>query len=478
MLNILRKNKVRKGIFWFIAVAVIATFAVSGVMISSDDKVTKGALAQYDKKNISVTDYLNSYRAVQHQFELFYGGRDVDRSRINFKGEAWDRILLLDHAKKEKINVSDKEVVEWITTQPAFKTKDKFDDVLYKMYIERGLRSTPRQFEEEIRQMLVIRKVTEKLKDSQALTDEKLKQLYTEQKSEKDILMATLPKNAFTSQVTSTDKDIDQLYEVVKDKLTSPEKVKLQYVFVPKDKAEPLKAALEDNASALQDLAKNFSLEIKETDFFSKNDTVDEFKAAPGVLALAFTAEAGSENNWVNADNGSYKVRISEKQAEHLMSKEEARAELIKMFADQKASELAVQKLKDLKAKMTGADDFEKILKEEKIEVTPLEKYKKGMYPAGIWPSENLEKFALPLKAGEISEPFDIPKGAMIVKVTNVHGFDEKTYEGDKEAFKAEISSKIQREELEKLLEKLREKLSLNLELLKDIFPADSDSKN
>ncbi len=186
MLKFLRKDKVRKRVFLFVAIAVIATFAVSGVLISGDDKVATGSLAQLDKKNISVQDYLNSYRAVQHQFELFFGGRDVDRSRINFKGEAWDRILLLDHAKKEKISVSDKEVVEWITTQPAFKTKEKFDDALYKMYIERGLRSTPRAFEEEIRQMLVIRKLSEKLKDTQTLTDEKLKELYMKQKSEKE----------------------------------------------------------------------------------------------------------------------------------------------------------------------------------------------------------------------------------------------------------------------------------------------------
>ncbi len=478
MLKFLRKDKVRKRVFLFVAIAVIATFAVSGVMLSDDDKNATGSLAQLDKKKISVQDYLNSYRAVQHQFELFFGGRDVDRSRINFKGEAWDRILLLDHAKKEKISVSDKEVVEWITTQPAFKTKEKFDDALYKMYIERGLRSTPRAFEEEIRQMLVIRKVTEKLQESQPLTDEKLKQLYTEEKSEKDILMATLPKEGFISQVPSTDKDIDQLYDVVKNDLTSPEKVKLQYLFVPKDKAESLKAALDDNSSMLEDLAKNFSLEIKETAFFSRNDTVEELKTAPDALALAFTAEAGADNDWVNGDNGSYKIKVSEKQAEHLMTKEEARSELIRMFSDQKATEMAVQKLRDLKAKMTNADDFEKILKDEKIDVTPLEKYKKGMYPAGIWPSENLEKFVLPLKAGDISEPFDIPKGAMIVKVTNVLGFDDKKFEGDKEAFKAEISSKTQREELDKLLEKLRDKLSLNLELLKDIFPADSGSTN
>ena len=129
MLNILRKEKVRKAIFWFIAVAVIATFAVSGIMVSNDDKVTKGSLAQYNKKNISVTDYLNSYRAVQHQFDLFYGGRqDVDRSRINFKGEAWDRILLLDYAKKNNLHASDMEFFYCITSQDGFNTKEKLDD--------------------------------------------------------------------------------------------------------------------------------------------------------------------------------------------------------------------------------------------------------------------------------------------------------------------------------------------------------------
>ncbi len=477
MLNILRKEKVRKGIFWFIAVAVIATFAVSGIMVSKDDKVTKGSLAQYNKKNISVTDYLNSYRAVQHQFDLFYGGRkDVDRSRINFKGEAWDRILLLDYAKKNNLHASDKEVVDWITSQEGFKTKDKFDDALYKMYIERGLRSTPREFEEEIRQMLVIRKVTEKLKDDLKLTDEKLKELYIEQKSEKDLLMATLPKDGFVSQVTTTDKDIEQLFEIVKDQLTAPEKVKLQYIFVPKDKVESMKTALDDHTSSLDDLAKKFSLEIKETAFFSRNDTLDELKSAPSVLAMAFTAEKDANNDWISTDSGSYKVKVSDKQPEHLMDMKEGRAELTKKFSEQKASELALQKLKELKATITKPEDFEKVLKEANIEVTPLEKYKKGMYPAGIWPSENLEKFALPLKVGEISDAFDIPKGAMIVKVTNVHGFDEKKFAEEKEAFKTEIISRSQREEVDKLLEKLREGLSLNLELLKDIFPADSSN--
>ncbi len=477
MLNILRKEKIRKGVFWFIAVAVIATFVVSGIIVTKGDKDTSAALAQLDKRNISVRDYLDSYRAVQHQIDLFYGGQNIDRSRINIKGEAWDRLLLLDHAKKQNIRVSDKEIVDWITTQPAFKNKDKFDTNFYKMYIERGLRSTPRQFEEEIRQMLIIRKVNDKLREGLNLTDDTIKDLYMEQKTERDILMATLPKSAFTSQVTTTDKDIEQLFELMKDKLTAPEKIKLKYIFVPKDKADSLKQALQDSASSVDDLSKKFGLEIKETAFFERNKPVDEFKTAAAVINTAFASEVGANTAWQATDGGSYRIQVAEKQPEHLMTLEEGRDELKRIFSEQKAVELGIKKFSDLKAKMTNPDDFEKILKEEKIETTPVEKYKKGMYPSGIWPSDNLEKNALKLKLGEISAPFEVPSGAMMVKVTKLHGFDEKKFAEEKDKFKEDVSDQKGREEMEKLLEKLRDKLSLNLELLKDIFPADSASE-
>jgi hypothetical protein len=312
-----------------------------------------------------------------------YGNKlDELRSRINFKGEAWDRILLLEHAKKEKIRASDKEVVDWVTKQEAFHKDGKFNKTYYDMYIERALRSTPRQFEEEIRQMLTLAKIQDKIKANLELSDDKLKELYREERTEKDLLYAVLPKDSFEASSQVTDGEIKQLYDLVKDKLTSPE-------------------------------------------------------------------------------DG------------HPLSFEESKEEVRKKVTSGKAAELAVKKLNEIKTRIKNPADFESVLKEEKLEVVPHEKYRKGTYPAGIWPSDGLEKSVAKLGENEISDVFEVPKGAMIAKVAKVHPFDEKKFEEEKKAFKDQIAVNRSQEGLQKLLEQLRGRLSINLELMKEIFPAE-----
>ena len=66
---------------------------------------------------------------------------------------------------------------------------------------------------------------------------------------------------------------------------------------------------------------------------------------------------------------------------------------------------------------------------------------------------------------------FEVPKGAMIVKVTEVHGFDEKKFEEEKKEFAERMKDEKSREKMQEILEGLRDKLSLNLELMKEIFP-------
>lgn len=386
MLKLLRDKSIQKKIYIGLAAVVTVSFVVSGIMISGDGGRSSSSLARLDKRKISVQEYLNSYRAVQRQAGFMYGDKlDEMRSRINFKGEAWDRLLLLDYAKKEGIRTSDKEVVDWITKQEGFYKDGKFNDAYYRLYVERALRSTPRQFEEEIRQMLTLGKIQDSLRGGLELTDEKLKELYREENTEKDILFAVLPKESFESQVNVTDEDIEQLYDAVKDKLTSPED------------------------------------------------------------GRALTLE-------------------------------ESKEEVKKLYRAQNAAALAVKRLVDLKAKMKTQADFENILKEEKLEVTPYEKYKKDVYPAGIWPSNGLQKTTANLGEGEIGEPFEVPKGAMISMVTKVHPFDEKKFEEEKKYFQDQITAKRSAEELQVILEKLRNKLSLNLDLMKDLFPSESSS--
>jgi hypothetical protein len=474
MLNILRDKHVKKNIFIFIVLALISTFVITGVQLSQDEAKSYGALAKFENRKISVQEYLDSYRAVERQAAFMYGDKLAElRDRINFRNEAWDRLLILEYAKQTNVKASDKEVVEWITKQEGFQKDGKFDDGFYRQYVTQAFRTTPRQFEEEIRQMLTIGKVQDKVQAGLGLDDEKLKTLYEEELTEKDIVYGILPKEAVENEIPVTDKDIEQLYEMTKDKLTAPEQVKLSYVFVPVEQAEASKAVFED-LRPLEEISADHKLPIKETSFFSRNDSVAELADAPDVMAFAFASEPGETSGWIDSPKGRWRVKVAEKQAERLLSLEEAKEEVKKMFRAQEAGKLAVKKLGEIRAKIADPADFEKVLKENSVETTATEKYKKGMYPAGIWPSNALQDAVVKLKENEISEAFEIPKGAMVVKVTKAHPFDAKKFEEEKEAFKTRTESEKSREELEKILAGLRDKLSMNLEVMKELFPTDS----
>ncbi len=384
MLKFFREKKFQKLLMGSLAVITVLGFVLSGVLIGEDDKKTSGSLAKFEKRTISVQEYLDSYRAVQRQASMMYGEKLSEvRDRINFKSEAWDRLLLLEYAKKRQIRATDSEVVDWITKQTGFQKDGKFDDTFYQMYIERGLRSTPRQFEEETRQMLTISKVQDRLRQELKLTDDKLKELYKEERAEKDLVYGLVTFESLASQAPAVgDEDVQKLYDLVKDRLTDPATGK------------PL--------------------------------TLDE-----------------------------------------------AKEEVKKKVSEGKLSELALQKMNAARAKIKSPADFEAVLQAEGITVDKIEKYTKGTYPAGIYPSENLQRAVEKLKEGEVSEVFGTPKGAMIVKVTAVRAADDKKFDEEKKSFQERVESEKGREGLEKALDEMRGKLSLNVDLMKELFPAD-----
>ena len=159
------------------ALAIIPSFMLWGVMLTAKDSQSASTLGVIGRQKISLQDYLASYKAVQHEITLRYGESAKELvKRLNIKGEAWDRLLLLHYARQQKIKVNDKEVVAWLVNQPIFSRKGDFDANFYKLYVSRYLRMSTREFEEEIRQLLAIDKIRDhltaqiRLKDSEVDT--------------------------------------------------------------------------------------------------------------------------------------------------------------------------------------------------------------------------------------------------------------------------------------------------------------------
>lgn len=470
MLKFLRKKHNQKRIYIILAITIIPPFLFWGVITSQKDSKVPSTVGVIDNRKISLREYLNSYKAVQHEMAFMYGDKLKEAAAmINFKGEAWDRLLLLHYAKKQNIKTTDNEVVDWISQQPVFQSHGQFDTNVYKLYVTRYLRSNERDFEEEIRDILTIEKVSDQVRSNVDLKDSDLKNLYIDENAERDIVYGVVSWESEKENVKVDDNDVKNIYPIVKDKLTEPEKVKISYLFVPKEKIDASKSILDEKDLPMGSLASKYSLNIKETGYFSKNDAVPDIGLSPEVLFASFSLPVDQESDWIRVDNGAYKIKVTDKKSERPLSLDEAKDSLKKIILKQKAIDAAVAKLNDLKKKMTG-NDLEKFLKDNSIEAKHADKFKKGSYLPGVGPSQTVDETIIKLKEGEVSSAFATPDGAGILKIVKNWAIDEKKFEQEKEEFRKKMTAQKAQKQMKELIEKLRNQLKIDMDTMQKIF--------
>ena len=231
MLKFLRNKHHQKKIYIILATAIIPPFLMWGVTTSQKESKVPSTLGLIENKKISLREYLNSYKAVQHEMAFMVGERSKEVAQaINIKGEAWDRILLLYQAKKEKIRTGDAEVVEWISRQPLFQSHGQFDANVYDLYVARYLRSNARDFEEEIRDSLTIEKIADMIRSHATVKDEELKTLYKQANNQKDFVYDDkkfeAEKEIFRKKMT--DQKASEGMKALLDKLRNELKIDLE----------------------------------------------------------------------------------------------------------------------------------------------------------------------------------------------------------------------------------------------------------
>ncbi len=472
MLKLLRHKGTQKKIYIFLALAVVLTFAVSGVIIGGIGDKTPSSVGKIDGKKIPLQEYLASYKAVDHQAAWTYGDRYKQlRRAINFQSEAWDRLLLLYHAKKENIRVSDKDVVDWLTSQSGFSNKGVFDTAFYKRYVKEALHMDARQFEEEIRQMLAIRKISEGLRSQTKFTDEELKTLYAKENAEHDISYGIVSwETEKTGVPTPDDKELESFYPTVQYDLMEPERLKMKYLQIPQEREEELKEAFTaGKIETIESLSKKYNLPVHETGFVSREDREIAEQIPPSIIGFCFSMPEGKETGWLKIDKGAFKFLIEEKKPAQALGFQEAKAKVKELWIKTRASEAAVKKLNGLRQK--SGTDLDALLKNAGVaQVKKLEKFKKGGQLPDPKSSQAFEKALESLKPGEISGAFVVSDGAAILRLDKVSASDEKKFAEEKESFKNRLTDEKVEAAFTALLERLRAKLTVDLETMKKIF--------
>jgi parvulin-like peptidyl-prolyl isomerase len=173
MLKVMRKHAKYFYVLFFI---VILSFLFWG--IGTVDKTGKGEIvAEIGKHKITVQDYWRSYENVDRFYREIYKDKfdEAMEKKLNLKERVLDSMIqeqvLLIAAKEEGISISDEELQDAITHEPAFLRNGVFDKDVYQNRL-RLMRITVEEYERSKRQELLLNKMRHLIELSVDVPDE------------------------------------------------------------------------------------------------------------------------------------------------------------------------------------------------------------------------------------------------------------------------------------------------------------------
>ena len=230
MLRQLRSKKVAKKVLIGLAIIIIPAFVLWGAGSSSRRGQGPSFAGTIFGKKISFEDYAKSWRAVKNDAMMRYEDFHKIYKQLDLEGQAWDRLILLHEAKRQRIKVTDKEVIDTITGFPFLIRDNKFDNTLYEHVITNTLRTTPREFEEDMRNSLIISKLVKSSTKDVIVTEEELIQEYKEKNEKIKIVYVTQSAKDFFEKVDISENEIEDYYETKSHEFKLPERVNIEYI--------------------------------------------------------------------------------------------------------------------------------------------------------------------------------------------------------------------------------------------------------
>ena len=268
---------IRKHIYWLAGLVVtgmLLWLVTSAVTIHSVQAESAGTMFGHP---VPLNDFLKSMEASTHQAILSYG--DKYRQNVSaqeLEEQAWERLLLLNEARRKGIRVSNKEVIEELQASPLFRnTEGTFDTRGYQIVMQYTLGTTPRAFEEETRENLMIKKLLEQaLSSGSEIPEEDLRKRFQEREAA----------------------------------------VRLEYVVFPDLKlAREAAEACRSLPAQLGQLAKQVKSTVRKTELFKREDKVPDLESSRMIFSDVTQLQPGEVGGPFKTGDGWAVVQLEER---------------------------------------------------------------------------------------------------------------------------------------------------------------------
>ncbi len=460
MLDILRKKGVNKTILWVVATIIILSFGVFGTAYRLDNTVNSAG-TMYGK-SVSIKDFQKAYQDARDQAIILYGERFFKVSNmLNLEKEAWDRILLLQDAKKHGVKVTDADVAQFIASLPFFQRDGKFDQSLYLMIVKNRsiFDRTPHDFEEGIRSHLIIRNFLDEVAGSFVLSDEAFKQEFQKRNEKLTLSYILLDAATYAKGLSASDEEVTKFYTERKEQFKTAPSISVDYVQL-KDKTAAFNLSAELTAQAkFEDLAKKYKTEIKTSNAFTHDQPILTFASNPEVIDALFGMKPGEYTKPQEVPDGWQIIRLKEKKDATIPAFEDIKDKVKETLLLQKGFEIAKTKADEtLKAiKDTKSNDFKSVAASLGFKVEKTPPFSRGEYIAQMGLIREFQEEAAKLTMNnQLSSVIATSQGPAILYLENIEPVSDEQFKAEEENFRQMLTAQRHNERIMEYLTKLR----------------------
>jgi peptidyl-prolyl cis-trans isomerase D len=239
MLKTLRDQfKHLKWILWFVVFLFVFFIFVDWGTGRARTRGLAGLAARVGSVSISEAQFLQEMRNTEQRYRSMYGDQyDKIRDQLDLASmtiqNMVDRYLLLEEARRMGLEVTDKELLAKIMSFPSFKRSDGsfVGEDLYGRIL-RANQTSPEEFEDGLRQELMLGKLQQVLAAGIVIPDPEVEQEYRRRNETASFEVLFVPATREPAGLTVTDADAKAYYDAHQARFSHPAQRQLRYLLV------------------------------------------------------------------------------------------------------------------------------------------------------------------------------------------------------------------------------------------------------
>lgn len=467
MLGVLRQKGVNKTILWIIAIIIILSFGVFGTAYRLDNYINSAG--RMFGRNVSFKDFQQAYYETRDQAIIIYGDQFFKNgSRLNLVQETWDRLMLLTEAQKQKIKISDQELVTAIASVPVFQRNGQFDQWTYETLIRNpGVfdRPSTRDFEDGMRKQIMIKKLLEQIAPEQKLTEAQLRDEYDKRNEKLTLQYVLFNALEFGNKAQASNNDIKKYYDQHKNQYLVPVSIVLNYVQT-KDKAlaDTLSKELLPG-SDFASVAKKLKLEVHTSAPFTEDQPILTFASNPDNIKDFFAMKQGAYSKILEAPDGWQIVQLKEKINAHIAPltgiKDKVRDDVLLEEGFSLAKPKADEALKKISS-ILKSKDFKTAARSLGLSVQETPAFGRREYIANVGLVQEFQQEADHLTTQKrLSGVVATSQGPAIIYLTKMEKPEGAAFASDKDNFRQQLAAEKRNQILITFISQLRLKANV-----------------